>query len=234
MHILITGASSGIGYELAKCFAKDSECTVYVTARSEDKLNELKENCRNFPGKIIVLRSNLENDKSIHKLCEELKGLTNRLDVLINNAGLLINKDFESLTSEDFHRSYSVNLVAPALLISGLMNLLKASVSAHVVNVSSMGGFQGSMKFSGLAAYSSSKAALVCLTELLAEELKHTSIKLNCLALGAVQTEMLSLAFPGYHAPVNAAQMAEFIEGFARNAHHVMNGRIIPVTLSTP
>jgi NAD(P)-dependent dehydrogenase (short-subunit alcohol dehydrogenase family) len=114
------------------------------------------------------------------------------------------------------------------------MKFLMNSKRAHVVNISSMGGFQGSLKFSGLAAYSSSKAALVCLTELLAEEFKHTQVKFNCLALGAVQTEMLSKAFPGYQAPVNADQMAEFIFEFSKNAHKVMNGKVIPVTLSTP
>lgn len=104
----------------------------------------------------------------------------------------------------------------------------------HIVNISSMGGFQGSVKFSGLSAYSTSKAALVSFTELFAEEFKESKIKMNCLCLGAVQTEMLTQAFPGYEAPIKADEMAEYICDFAQHAQRFMNGKIIPVSLSTP
>jgi NAD(P)-dependent dehydrogenase (short-subunit alcohol dehydrogenase family) len=112
--------------------------------------------------------------------------------------------------------------------------LPKFSPGSHIVNISSMGGFQGSAKFPGLSAYSTSKAAVVSLTELLAEELKESGIKINCLCLGAVQTEMLETAFPGYQAPLQPAEMAEFICDFALTAHRFMNGRIVPVSLTTP
>jgi NAD(P)-dependent dehydrogenase (short-subunit alcohol dehydrogenase family) len=105
---------------------------------------------------------------------------------------------------------------------------------SHIVNISSMGGFQGSMKFAGLAAYSTSKAALCCFTELFAEEYKETNIRMNCLCLGAVQTEMLAEAFPGYNAPIQPKEMAKFIVDFAENASRFINGKIIPVSLSTP
>jgi NAD(P)-dependent dehydrogenase (short-subunit alcohol dehydrogenase family) len=97
-----------------------------------------------------------------------------------------------------------------------------------------MGGVQGSAKFAGLSAYSSSKAALCTLTECLAEELKLENISVNCLALGAVQTEMLSKAFPGYRAPLSASEMAEFIVQFARSGHYYFNGKILPVSSTTP
>jgi NAD(P)-dependent dehydrogenase (short-subunit alcohol dehydrogenase family) len=106
--------------------------------------------------------------------------------------------------------------------------------AAHIVNISAIGGFQGSVKFAGLAAYSTSKAAVCSFTELFAEEYKDTSIKMNCLCLGAAQTEMLEEAFPGYEAPVSAEKMAEYITDFALNADQWMNGKIIPVSLSTP
>jgi NAD(P)-dependent dehydrogenase (short-subunit alcohol dehydrogenase family) len=97
-----------------------------------------------------------------------------------------------------------------------------------------MGGFQGAAKFPGLSAYSSSKAALAGLTECLAEELKSKNISVNCLAIGAVQTEMLAKAFPGYKAPLKPNQMAEFICNFALTGHTYFNGKIIPVASTTP
>jgi len=104
----------------------------------------------------------------------------------------------------------------------------------HIVNISSVGGFQGSVKFAGLSAYSTSKAAVCSFTELFAEEYKETQVKMNCLCLGAAQTEMLNEAFPGYEAPVSAEKMAEYIVNFTLTAHEWMNGKIIPVSLSTP
>ncbi|MEP7265115.1 MAG: SDR family oxidoreductase, partial [Bacteroidota bacterium] len=156
------------------------------------------------------------------------------IDVLINNAGALVNKPFEQITMDDLQQCYLVNVFAPYLLIQHLLPLLKAASLAHVVNISSMGGFQGVQKFPGLSAYSSSKAALVNVTECLAEELKTTNVRINCLCLGAVTTEMLTEAFPGYQAPVTAAAMGDFIAKFALQNQEFMHGKIIPVALSTP
>ena len=154
------------------------------------------------------------------------------IDILINNAGLLKNKPFTELTHDDISSSYQVNVI-------GVMETVQAVVpkmenGGHIVNISSMGGFQGSVKFAGLSAYSTSKAALCSFTELFAEEYKDSKIKMNCLCLGAAQTEMLEEAFPGYEAPVSAKKMAEYIADFSLNAHQWIKGKIIPVTLSTP
>ena len=105
---------------------------------------------------------------------------------------------------------------------------------SHIVNISSMGGFQGSVKFPGLSAYSTSKAALCSFTELFAEEYKDSGIKMICLCLGAVQTEMLEEAFPGFKAPHSPEEMASFIYTFATTQGDFMNGKIIPVSQSTP
>jgi NAD(P)-dependent dehydrogenase (short-subunit alcohol dehydrogenase family) len=127
---------------------------------------------------------------------------------------------------------FSVNTKAPFLIVKALLPYFNKP--SHIVNISSMGGFQGSVKFSGLSLYSASKGALAILTECLAEELKEKDIKVNCLALGSVQTEMLAEAFPGYKAQSGPAEMAEFIDNFALNAHRNMNGKIIPVSSTTP
>ena len=143
------------------------------------------------------------------------------------------NKPFTELTHEDLSSCYQVNVI-------GVIETVQAAVSkmevngGHIVNISSMGGFQGSVKFAGLSAYSTSKAAVCSFTELFAEEYKESKIKTNCLCLGAAQTEMLEEAFPGYQAPVSAEKMAEFIADFSLNAQQWINGKIIPVSLSTP
>jgi NAD(P)-dependent dehydrogenase (short-subunit alcohol dehydrogenase family) len=90
------------------------------------------------------------------------------------------------------------------------------------------------MKFAGLSAYSTSKAAVASLTELLAEEYKESGIAFNCLCLGAVQTEMLEKAFPGYQAPLNPVEVAKYIADFTQNAHNYLKGKIIPVSLTNP
>jgi NAD(P)-dependent dehydrogenase (short-subunit alcohol dehydrogenase family) len=151
---------------------------------------------------------------------------------LINNAGLLVNKSFSKQNEEDIDRQLDINFKAPFMLTQLLLPFFNKG--AHILNISSMGGVQGSSKFSGLSAYSASKGALAVLTEVMAEELKDQNIKANCLALGATQTEMLAEAFPGYEAPISAAEMGKYVADFAINGHKFYNGKILPVALSTP
>ena len=154
------------------------------------------------------------------------------VDVLINNSGYLVNKPFSELSLEDFKQSYDVNVFGVFSLTQAVLPFFKKS--SHVVNISSMGGVQGSAKFPGLAAYSSSKGALITLTELLAEEFKQTGPSFNVLALGAVQTEMLEEAFPGYKAPLTATQMAQYIIDFSLTGNTFYNGKVLEVSSSTP
>ncbi|MEO8934414.1 MAG: SDR family NAD(P)-dependent oxidoreductase, partial [Xanthomarina sp.] len=145
----------------------------------------------------------------------------------------LINKPFLELTPEEIQSCYQVNVLSVFETIQATLPFMQKK-GGHVVAISSMGGFQGSLKFGGLSAYSTSKAAVASLIELLAEEYKDTKIKFNCLALGSAQTEMLEEAFPGYKAPLSAKKMAEFIADFSLNSQQWINGKIIPVSLSTP
>ena len=97
-----------------------------------------------------------------------------------------------------------------------------------------MGGIQGSMKFGGLAAYSSAKGAVITLSELLAEEYKEHQIAFNVLAIGAVQTEMLAEAFPDYKAPLSAQEMANYIYDFSLTGNKFYNGKVLQVSSTTP
>ncbi|MGE0088773.1 MAG: SDR family oxidoreductase [Bacteroidales bacterium] len=237
MNIIITGASKGIGFELAKLFAKNENNTVVAIARSEDLLKELKNACirQDLRNKLKTIPFDLEKTTEIKSgLIPEILKHIETVDILVNNAGVLINKDFELFEISEIEQIFDINFFSQAALIKELMPYIKIGNPKHVISISSMGGFQGSAKFSGLSYYSASKAALANLTECLAEEYKESEIKFNCLALGSVNTEMLQKAFPDYKAPVNPLEMAEFIYDFALNGHRYFNGKIIPVSLTTP
>lgn len=225
--IVVVGASRGIGAELVKWFAGESGNRIIALSRDKQKMDAAFQSFNNVETYSFDLNSN------VRQQAEEIFSKMNKIDVLINNAGLLKNKPFKELTHLDISSCYQVNVI-------GVMETVQAAVDkmeqkgGHIVNISSMGGFQGSVKFAGLSAYSTSKAAVCSFTELFAEEYKDSKIRMNCLCLGAAQTEMLEEAFPGYQAPVSAAKMAEFIADFSINAHQWINGKIIPVSLSTP
>lgn len=234
MNIIITGAGRGIGYETVKHFCSMKGNRIIAISRNISALQKLskeipvgKNSSYLYPVSINLDKKGFEKDLLSHVL-DRFK----KIDILVNNAGVLINKSIQKLTSEDFDTMFSVNTKVPFLMVKALLPFFNKP--SHIVNISSMGGYQGSVKFSGLSLYSASKGALAILTECLAEELKEKDIKVNCLALGSVQTEMLTQAFPGYKAQSGPAEMAEFIANFALNAHKYINGKIIPVSSSTP
>ena len=232
MLILITGASKGIGFEMVKFFSQNTNHLVIDISRNIGPLKTYirKENTNS----VLAIKTDITNPDDLKKLFKSIKALNIGLDVIINNAGLLLNKPFDKITASELQLIYTTNVFAPFALVQLMLPLMNQTKGSHIVNISSMGGFQGSTKFSGLSAYSSSKAALCGLTESLAEELKPKRIAVNCLALGAVQTEMLSKAFPGYKAPITPKTMAEFICNFAITGHHFFNGKILPVSSTTP
>lgn len=225
--IVIVGASRGIGKELVKILSQDENNSIVALARNTTSLAEF-----NHLANVEIHAFDLKT-KNVRTSAETIFQHVSNIDILINNAGKLVNKPFLELSKEDLEESYQVNVI-------GVMETVQAAipkmleVGGHIVNISSMGGFQGTVKFAGLAAYSTSKAAVASFTELLAEEYKDTKIKVNCLCLGSAQTEMLEEAFPGFQAPVSANQMAVYIADFSLNAHQWMHGRIIPVSLTTP
>ncbi|MEE9460635.1 MAG: SDR family oxidoreductase [Bacteroidales bacterium] len=235
MKIIVTGASRGIGYELVRLLAQDSKHQILAVSRNHERLEKLRQDCKGDPGKLLVQPFDLEMLEDIStRFLPAVQEHFDSLDILVNNAGLLVNKPFEQLNLEDLKRSLAVNYLAPVVLIQGLLPLLLKAQKPHVINISSMGGVQGSIKFPGLCSYSSSKAALGVMTECLAAEFKESRIRFNTLALGSVQTEMLEKAFPGYKAPLNPGEMAAFIKDFAENGGTYFNGKILPVSLSTP
>ena len=233
MRIIVTGASRGIGFELVKQYAELGH-KVLAISRNASKLQQLKEECfhLNPNAKVHTVVFDLTTDDSKTTLIPSIYTHFDQVDILINNAGALVNKPFLEINENDMEHVYNVNVFSVFKIIQGLLPYL--SDEAHVLNISSVGGLQGSVKFSGLSAYSSSKAALIALTECLAEEYKSTKWSFNCLALGAVQTEMLEEAFPGYKSSTSAKEMANYIRQFSIEGSRLFKGKILNVSKSTP
>ncbi len=227
--ILITGAANGIGYATTIALCKMG-IPVIALSRNAQKLEQLKMEAGAL---CAVLVFDLQDDKQKLKAALEAMQIK-ALSGIIHNAGILVNKPFSDINSTDLRSTYETNVFAPYEVTQALLPLLKAAGNAHIVHISSMGGVQGSAKFAGLSAYSSSKGALSILTECLALELTEHKIAVNCLALGAVKTEMLSQAFPGYQAPLQPNDMASMISWFVTEGNKFFNGKILPVALSTP
>lgn len=217
----ITGASRGIGYATAQEFL-GSGWNVVVLTRNIQALEGLK---AQYGEQLVLCAVDLLNMDTA-----QFPQLP--VHILINNAGAIVNKPMQEITHRDLSYAYGVNVFAPFQLIQRLIPQFTSDT--HVVNISSVGGVQGSVKFPGLTAYSSSKGAMNVLTECLQAEFAETNWAFNALSLGAVQTQMLKEAFPGYKAPLFPEELSPYIFNFATTAHRVMKGKIISVSLSTP
>lgn len=225
MLILVTGTSRGIGEALIHHLATVQQAKVIAVSRKA--VPATKQNKA-----IIYVKADIATEQGRALVAQTVKATKLPLAALVNNAGAMLNKPFGKITPQQLSEVYTANVAAPFLLTQALLpHFVKGS---HIVNIGSMGGVMGTAKFPGLTAYSSSKGALSVLTECLAEELKPRGIAANCLALGAVQTEMLQAAFPGYKAPLTPAEMAAYIAEFVCTGHRFYNGKVLPVSSTTP
>lgn len=223
-NIIITGTSRGIGFELALQFANAGHQVLAISRKIPQALlgNE----------NITCLSVDLATESELVKVNDFLSKSWKQIDAVVHNAGSLLLKPFSETTQDDFENIYKVNVFGVANLTRICLPYLQKG--SHVVTISSMGGIQGSLKFAGLAAYSSSKGAVITLSELLAEEYKERGISFNVLALGSVQTEMLAEAFPGYQAPITAGEMANYIYDFTLTGNKYFNGKVLQVSSTNP
>ncbi|MEJ5054948.1 SDR family NAD(P)-dependent oxidoreductase [Sphingobacterium sp. MYb382] len=234
-NIIITGASSGIGFEAVLDLTANKDNNVIALARSADKLRKLHEiasSLNHDGGTLYPVQFDIVFDDYANGLIPFVKSKFDKVDILINNAGVLINKPFLETNMEDFAKLFQTNFLGHIQMIQHIAPLMNEG--SHIVNIGSMGGFQGASKFPGLAGYSASKGALATLTECLAEEFKDRDIKVNCLALGSSQTEMFEEAFPDAQAGTLAFEMGRYVAEFAQNGHKFYNGKILPVANTTP
>ena len=226
-RIVVTGCSRGIGKETVISLLEKGHEVLALT-RNGSSLDDLSKKYSN----LRPMGLDFTKDEDLDRLVSTLRDHSGSIDGLVHNAGRLLNKPFEDTTVSDMLEVYRVNVFAVSELTRRMIPFF--SQAAHVVGISSMGGIQGSSKFPGLAAYSSSKGALITLMELLAEEYKERGLSFNSLALGAVQTEMLEQAFPGYRAPISAGQMGAYVAEFVLSGHELFNGKVLQVSNSTP
>lgn len=234
MNIIITGASSGVGFEAVLELIQAGNHRVIALARSQEKLTRLLEIGLGLNPDAILYPLVFDIVHDDYQALQQFiqTRFDGKVDILINNAGVLINKPFTELDEADFVEMLQSNYIGHVRMIQSVIPIMPTG--SHIVNIGSMGAFQGSAKFAGLSAYSASKAALHTLTECLALELAAKQIKVNCLALGSAQTEMLEQAFPGYESPVMAFEMGKYIADFALTGHKFFNGKILPVAVTTP
>lgn len=224
-NVVITGTSRGIGFELVRVFAEKGY-NLLALSRNEKPVKELElENVEAFS-------CDITEQEDLNKAADFIATNWKKVDILIHNAGAIINKPFEQISPKEFEKVYKINVFGVAALTQCMLPFMKKE--GHVVTISSMGGVQGSAKFPGLSAYSSSKGAVITLSELLAEEYKESGPSFNVLALGAVQTEMLAEAFPGYEAPVKPKEIAAYIADFSLTGNKFYNGKVLQVSSSTP
>ncbi|MGK4569368.1 SDR family NAD(P)-dependent oxidoreductase [Flavobacterium sp. 3HN19-14] len=223
-NIIVTGTSRGIGYELALQFANAGHRVLAISRKTPKALIENPN--------ITCLSVDLSDENDLQKVTDFLAVTWNKADAIVHNAGALAFKPFAETSISDFEKIYKINVFAVAALTQIALPYMEKG--SHVVTISSMGGIQGSVKFAGLSAYSSSKGAVITLSELLAEEYRERGIAFNVLALGSVQTEMLAEAFPGYEAPLSAVEMADYIFNFTLTGNKVYNGKVLQVALTTP
>lgn len=223
-NIIITGTSRGIGYELALQFANAGHQVLAISRNTPQALLQHQN--------ITCLSVDLANELALQVVDDFLSSTWKKVDAVVHNAGALLLKPFAETTQADFENIYKVNVFGVANLTKICLPYLQSG--SHVVTISSIGGVRGSLKFAGLAAYSSSKGAVITLTELLAEEYKEKGISFNVLALGSVQTEMLNEAFPGYQAPISAEGMATYIYDFTLNGNKYFNGKVLEVSSTNP
>lgn len=223
-NIIITGTSRGIGYELALQFANAGHQVLAISRKTPQSLLEHQN--------VTCISVDLSDESQLDSVSDFLSSAWKKIDAVVHNAGALLLKPFAETTQADFESIYKVNVFAVANLTRICLPYLEKG--SHVVTISSIGGVRGSLKFAGLAAYSSSKGAVIALTELLAEEYKEKGISFNVLALGSVQTEMLNEAFPGYQAPISAEGMATYIYDFTLNGNKYFNGKVLEVSSTNP
>jgi 3-oxoacyl-[acyl-carrier protein] reductase len=228
--VVVTGASRGVGRETARALANLYGCTVLAVGRDASALQELEAGCHRGSIEAIVL--DIASPEAPQRLVTVVAG--RRIHALVHNAGSLLKAPMGTYTAESLAALYHVNVIAPLLVSQALAPFLGGDPPGHIVHIGSMGGFQDSSKFPGLASYSSSKAALACLSQCLAEEFKDAGIRSNCLALGAVDTAMLRAAFPGYTAPVSPEAMGAYVAQFSLEGHKLYNAKILPVAVGTP
>ncbi len=197
--ILVTGATDGIGKETARQLAQLGACVI-VHGRTADRCQAVRDEIGTTTGnpRVDFVAADLSAQRQVRQLAAEIMARYDRLHVLINNAGVILLQ--RQLSEDGVEMSFAVNYLAPFLLANLLLDVLKASAPARVVNVSStvhydaqikFDNLQGERRYNGVEAYKVAKLGSVLFTRELAERLAGTGVTVNCLHPGVVATKLL-------------------------------------------
>lgn len=201
---LITGASGGIGRELALVFAQH-QFDLVVLARRESELETLAKHCQeSYGARVHLLPMDLLSQNAVEKLAQQLEDADLEIDVLVNNAGLMDMGEFAEIDVDRHERLVQLNVVVLATLTRRLLPGMIARGRGRILNVASTSAFQA---VPSMALYAATKAFVLSLTESLSEELKGSGVTATALCPGLTKTEMLDRA-QDEHANV---QMPDFL-----------------------
>ncbi len=193
---LITGASSGIGEAFAHIFAAEGFDLV-LTARREDKLQELADDM-SATTNVVVLPGDLSTSSGISTFCEAVTHQSLEIDVLVNNAGMMVEEEFANLTTEQIDSTITLNITALTQLIHQFLPAMKARRSGRILNVASVAAFH---PVPGMDIYAATKAYVLSFSEALAENLRDTGISVTALCPGLTDTDMVDPSLVGAMPP---------------------------------
>jgi len=207
-NCLITGATGGLGKEIAKEFAKNG-CNLFLTGRNNDKLNSLKNELENDQIKIDFEDADLSDDGEIQKLIEKVKNTFVNIDILVNCAGVFPVKLLSDSTVEDFENCFSVNVKAAFVLCKEFSQGMISKKWGRIINIASSGAYNGRSK---TVVYRASKHALLGLSRSLHSELKEYNVRTFCVSPGSIKTPMgKSVIGQNYETFLNPNEIAELI-----------------------
>ncbi|WP_297136627.1 elongation factor P 5-aminopentanone reductase [Terrisporobacter sp.] len=185
---LITGASRGIGREVAKLFAKNNYNVVINYNKSEKEAQDLLEELNNENLSVRIFKADISNPQEANSLVNYTIGQFERIDVLINNAGISKFNLFTDISYEEWHEVMNVNLNSVFYVTKKALQYMIPELQGKIINISSIWGIVGA---SNEVHYSASKAALIGMTKALAKELGPSNIQVNAIAPGVIETDMI-------------------------------------------
>lgn len=187
--MVITGASRGIGAEIALSAASKGYITVINYNNSQKNAEELCQRIKNFGGECIAVKADISNSNDVNVLYEKSMSFTGNVDVLVNNAGISSFSLFTDINEDLWDRTFDVNVKGNFLVSRAYIPNMVHRKNGKIINISSIWGICGS---SCEVHYSASKAAIIGMTKALAKELGPSGITVNCIAPGIIDTEMNS------------------------------------------
>lgn len=227
---IITGAGRGIGAATAILLAEQGFQTVLVS-RTRSELEQVASAILKLGRKACIVIADLSDESQIDRIFDAAVNEFGSVDVLINNAAKVEVAEITDQSTLGFDQIMALNVRAPYLCSrKAFLQMKKQGTGGSIVNVSSLGGVQSTEKFKGLSAYTTSKSALIGMTEALAVEGRPYGIRVNAVAPGAVDTKMLQEAAPFLKTETKPEDIAKVIAMLCNDEQSsVLNGSVIEI-----